>query len=78
VILALGRIAHEAVLRALGLRLAAHPFGHGAAHPLPDGRRLFDSYHCSRYNQNTGRLTPEMFRAVMAACAVALRGSGVP
>jgi uracil-DNA glycosylase len=72
VILALGRIAHEAVLRALGLRLAAHPFGHGVAHPLPDGRRLFDSYHCSRYNQNTGRLTPEMFRAVMAACAAAL------
>lgn len=78
VILALGRIAHEAVLRALGLRLAAHPFGHGAVHALPDGRRLFDSYHCSRYNQNTRRLTPEMFRAVMAACAAALRGAGVP
>jgi uracil-DNA glycosylase family 4 len=59
----LGRIAHDSTLKALGIRAAAAPFGHGAEHeagPL----RLFDSYHCSRYNTNTGVLTPEMFRAV--------------
>ena len=61
----LGRVSHESVLRALGLRLADVPFGHGAE--FQAGRlRLFDSYHCSRYNTNTGRLTPEMFRAVFA------------
>lgn len=69
VILALGRLAHDAVLRALGRRLADHPFAHGARHALPNGWTLFDSYHCSRYNQNTGRLTPAMFRDVMTACA---------
>ena len=65
----LGRIAHESVLRALGLRLAAFSFAHGAEHEAAiDGRplRLFDSYHCSRYNTNTGVLTPDMFRAVFA------------
>jgi uracil-DNA glycosylase family 4 len=64
-ILVLGRIAHDTVLRALGLRLAAFPFAHGAVHALP-GRpvAVFDSYHCSRYNTNTGMLTPEMFEAV--------------
>lgn len=67
VILALGRVAHEAVLRALGLKLGAHGFAHGAVHDLPRERTLFDSYHCSRYNTNTGRLTPEMFRDVLAA-----------
>lgn len=61
VIVALGRIAHDAVLRAAGVRLAACPFAHGAVHALPDGRQLVDSYHCSRYNTNTGRLTPGMF-----------------
>jgi len=66
-LMALGRVAHEEVLRALGLKLRAYPFAHGAAHALPDGRVLFDSYHCSRYNTNTGRLTPKMFRAVIAA-----------
>jgi uracil-DNA glycosylase family 4 len=65
-IVALGRIAHEAVLRARGLRPAAHPFAHGARHQV-DGVTLFDSYHCSRYNQNTRRLTPEAFDAVFAA-----------
>lgn len=65
VVLVLGRIAHEAVLRTLGLRLAAYPFGHGAAHALPDGRTLLDSYHCSRYNTNTGTLTPQMFAGVL-------------
>ena len=64
-ILVLGRIAHDTVLRALGLRIAAFPFAHGAVHVLPGGRvSLFDSYHCSRYNTNTGMLTPEMFEAV--------------
>ncbi|WP_136161491.1 uracil-DNA glycosylase [Sphingomonas flavalba] len=69
---ALGRIAHDSAVRILGLRPAAAPFGHLAEHPLPDGRVLIDSYHCSRYNQNTGRLTPEMFAAVFAR-AIALR-----
>ena len=64
VIIALGRIAHDAVLRAAGARLSAHPFGHGAVHLLADGRHLVDSYHCSRYNTNTGRLTPKMFADV--------------
>jgi len=63
-ILALGAIAHQAVLMALGLRRAEYVFAHGARHALPSGRVLFDSYHCSRYNTNTRRLTPEMFRDV--------------
>jgi uracil-DNA glycosylase family 4 len=67
-IVALGRIAHETLLRALGLRLAAHPFAHGACHDLGEGQpKLFDSYHCSRYNTNTGVLTPTMFRDVLRA-----------
>ena len=65
-ILALGQIAHAAVLRALGLKLKPYPFGHGAVHALPDGRWLYDSYHCSRYNTQTRRLTPAMFQAVFA------------
>lgn len=65
VVLALGRVAHEAVLRTLGLRLADFPFAHGALQRLPDGRHLLSSYHCSRYNTATGRLTPAMFAAVM-------------
>jgi len=64
-VLALGRIAHEAVLAARGLRQAAFPFAHGRVHALPGGPALADSYHCSRYNTNTGRLTAEMFRAVV-------------
>lgn len=71
VVLALGRVAHDSVVRTVGDRLAAHPFGHGAVHTLTGGRTLIDSYHCSRYNQNTGRLTPAMFREVMQK-AVAL------
>jgi len=63
-ILALGQIAHQAVLRALNLRLKDYPFGHASDHRLPDGRRLVSSYHCSRYNTQTRRLTPEMFAAV--------------
>jgi uracil-DNA glycosylase family 4 len=65
VIVALGRIAHDAVCLALGIRRAVAPFAHGREHPLPGGRILLDSYHCSRYNTQTGRLTAEMFRAVM-------------
>ena len=69
VLLALGAIAHGAALRALGLRLAAYRFAHGAEHSLPRGLLLVDSYHCSRYNTNTGRLTPEMFRTVVGRAA---------
>jgi uracil-DNA glycosylase family 4 len=65
-ILALGNIAHQAVLRALGLKLKDHPFGHGAVHALPRGMALYDSYHCSRYNTQTKRLTAAMFEAVFA------------
>jgi uracil-DNA glycosylase family 4 len=72
VIIALGRIAHDAALRAMGERLAAHRFAHGAVHALPGNRYLVDSYHCSRYNTNTGRLTPQMFGDVFRT-ALALR-----
>ncbi|ABI56710.1 uracil-DNA glycosylase [Alkalilimnicola ehrlichii MLHE-1] len=64
VVLALGRVAHEAVLLAEDERLSHHPFAHGAEHPLAGGRILLDSYHCSRYNTQTRRLTPAMFSAV--------------
>jgi uracil-DNA glycosylase family 4 len=64
-IVALGRIAHDSTLKALGLRSAAAPFGHGAVHKA-DTIKLYDSYHCSRYNTNTRVLTPEMFRNVFA------------
>ena len=63
-ILALGGLAHGMTLAALGMKKSAFAFRHGAAHPVADGLILADSYHCSRYNTNTGRLTPEMFRAV--------------
>ena len=66
-ILALGRIAHDAVLATLALKKAAYPFIHGAKHPLPGDIMLTDSYHCSRYNLNTGRLTAEMFEAVFVS-----------
>jgi uracil-DNA glycosylase family 4 len=66
VVVALGRIAHGSAVRTSGGKLSAYPFGHLAEHRLPDGRILIDSYHCSRYNQNTGRLTREMFEAVFA------------
>lgn len=64
VILALGNVAHQAVLKAIGLKVGAFRFGHGARHELPDGRILYDSYHCSRYNTQTRRLTEAMFHAV--------------
>ncbi len=66
-VLALGLIAHNAVLSALGLKSGAHPFAHAARHALPGDLTLFDSYHCSRYNTQTRRLTPEAFAAVFAA-----------
>lgn len=66
VVLALGAVAHGAVLAALNLRRNGYPFAHGAAHSLPNGLILTDSYHCSRYNTNTGRLTDEMFQTVFA------------
>jgi len=66
VIVALGRVAHESVAAAQGLRQKAVPFGHGAVHALEAAVTLHDSYHCSRYNTNTGVLTEEMFRAVFA------------
>jgi uracil-DNA glycosylase family 4 len=65
VIIALGSIAHKAVLMALGLKQSSYKFAHGAEHPLERGV-LIDSYHCSRYNTQTRRLTPEMFEAVFA------------
>lgn len=64
-ILALGSVAHQAVLRALGLKAKDYPFGHDVAHTLPNGLRLFDSYHCSRYNTQTRRLTTAMFETVV-------------
>ena len=71
VIVALGRIAHDAVVTASGARKSAHPFAHGARHALKSGHALFDSYHCSRYNTNTGVLTEPMFRAVLSGAAAA-------
>jgi uracil-DNA glycosylase family 4 len=68
-VLALGLVAHEAVLLASGLKRSAAKFAHGAEHVLPDGRRLVDSYHCSRYNTQTRRLTAEMFRQVLKRAA---------
>ena len=66
VVVALGQIAHQSAVKALGGKLPKCRFGHLAEHRMPDGRILIDSYHCSRYNQNTGRLTPEMFAAGFA------------
>ena len=66
VFVALGQIAHQSAVRTLGGKLSAHKFGHLAEHRFPGGEVLIDSYHCSRYNQNTGRLTAEMFEAVFA------------
>lgn len=73
-IIALGRIAHEQTLAALGARKSLFPFAHGARHHVRPSLALFDSYHCSRYNTNTGRLTAEMFRSVFAAAKAQLGG----
>jgi len=74
VILALGRIAHDAVLRALDIRQQDCRFGHNTAHRLGNGRILIDSYHCSRYNTQTRRLTEEMFRQVFVSITGLLHG----
>jgi len=66
VILALGAIAHRSVVRSTGGKQSDYRFAHGAVHRLPGGRSLVDSYHCSRYNTQTRRLTPQMFAAALA------------
>lgn len=72
VLLALGRIAHDAALGAFNLRKSAHKFGHGAQHTLDSHLVLVDSFHCSRYNTNTGRLTEAMFHSVFKTIATKL------
>lgn len=72
-ILALGAIAHQAVLLALGLKARDYVFKHAARHELPNGMWLFDSYHTSRYNMQTRRLTAKMFQDVLAAASDAAR-----
>jgi uracil-DNA glycosylase family 4 len=74
-IVCLGRIAHESTLAALDRPLKNAPFSHGAAHETDIGVAVFDSYHCSRYNTNTGRLTEEMFERVFAAVRARLAGA---
>lgn len=75
-IVCLGRIAHESTLAALGIKPKAAPFAHGARHSIRPGFLLFDSYHCSRYNTNTGRLTTAMFEAVFRDVRTAIGGQG--
>jgi uracil-DNA glycosylase family 4 len=77
-ILALGRIAHESTLMAHDARKSQFPFAHGARHVLPGGVLLFDSFHCSRYNTSTRKLTPEMFHSVFAAIKETLAAVKVP
>jgi len=69
VVLALGNVAHTAVLKAFGLKLKDYRFAHAARHALPNNLVLFDSYHCSRYNTQTKRLTEAMFQGVFAEIA---------
>ena len=75
VVIALGAIAHQTVLASAGEKRASFPFAHGALHRLGSGLVLADSYHCSRYNTNTGRLTTAMFEAVFASVRAALDAS---
>lgn len=75
VVLALGNIAHGAVLRSFSLRAALHPFGHGAEYALPGGRHLVSSYHCSRYNTQTRRLTQAMFETIFEGIAARLKAA---
>jgi uracil-DNA glycosylase family 4 len=72
-VLALGNIAHQALLMSLNLKKTLFPFRHGVRHALPNGLTLYDSYHCSRYNTQTKRLTPAMFEAVFADIANELK-----
>lgn len=74
VILALGSIAHKSVVAACGMRQKDAVFAHAAEHTLPNGHLLIDSYHCSRYNTQTRRLTEDMFHAVFARARVLLDG----
>lgn len=76
IVLALGTIAHRAVLKALGLKLSAWSFAHAACHDLGNGLQLLDSYHCSRYNTQTRRLTDDMFRDVFRAARDELGDAG--
>ena len=76
VLLALGSIAHNATLRALGLKPSQYTFAHAAEHDLPAGHKLIDSYHCSRYNTQTRRLTEEMFVDVFARAKALLAERG--
>lgn len=72
VVVALGGIAHKAVISALGLKQVDHPFFHGAEYQLGEGRNLVDSYHCSRYNTQTRRLTEDMFQEIFARAKILL------
>ena len=72
-LLAIGRIAHDSILDTFGLKKRDFPFAHGARHALPNGLVVFDTYHCSRQNTNTGRLTTEMFEAVVGEAAASLK-----
>ena len=76
IILSLGLLSHKAVIRALGLRQADYKFVHGAVYRLNSKLRLVDSYHCSRYNTNTRRLTPAMFQAVFKTIRSEMNDSG--
>jgi uracil-DNA glycosylase family 4 len=76
-VIALGRIAHETFVVAQNVRRSSYPFGHGRAHSI-GALTLFDSYHCSRYNTNTGVLTPQMFRAVFAQVREHLGAAAIP
>jgi uracil-DNA glycosylase family 4 len=78
VVMALGKLAHDAVLRSQDLRLSGYPFGHARVHVLPDGLRLVDSYHCSRYNTQTRRLTPDMFADVFRIAGELLDEAAAP
>ena len=74
VVIALGRIAHDTTLSTLGARRSAFPFGHGRRHQPTESLALFDSFHCSRYNTNTRKLTTDMFRAVFSDVRAFLDG----
>ena len=78
VIITLGKLAHDAVLRTLGMRLSACKFAHAAIHSIAEGQLLIDSYHCSRYNTQTRRLTPAMFNDVFRLAREALAKQGGP